>query len=128
MDSFPQKLNFLFILQKKKTTVEILEGLDKVSCIIIVWIDFIFSNIDIKKKLFFCLIKQIKECESFKLKSQTNERKFVGALMLYFLLLYFLGAIIYYLYLMPNNLVGRIKSLMPFFITPIMYVHDFILI
>lgn len=77
--------------KSKKTTIEKLEELDK----------------------------EIKSMEKFKLKNQSNEKKYIGALVLYSILLYIVGAVIYYIYLMPKNMDDRIQTLIPFFITPL---------
>jgi len=77
---------------KKKTVVETLEGIDK----------------------------QIKKYESSKDKAQKNERRYVDALVIYSTALYILGALVYYLYLMPKSLIDRTKTLIPFFISPIL--------
>ena len=58
--------------------------------------------------------------EKFKLKNQSNEKKYIGALVLYSILLYIVGAVIYYIDLMPKNMSDRIQTLIPFFITPLM--------
>ena len=58
--------------------------------------------------------------EKFKLKNQSNEKKYIGALVLYSILLYIVGAVIYFIYLMPKNMSDRIQTLIPFFITPLM--------
>lgn len=83
--------HFIASFGKKKTTIERLEQLDK----------------------------EIKEYEKYKQKSEINEKKYIGALLLYSIVLYILGAIIYYIYLMPKNLADRLKTLIPFLIIPL---------
>jgi hypothetical protein len=65
------------------------------------------------------LEKDIKEHEKYKHKNDINEKKYIGALLLYSILLYIIGAFIYYLYLIPKSLLDRFKTLTPFFITPL---------
>jgi hypothetical protein len=77
--------------RKKKTTIEQLESLDK----------------------------DIKEFEKYKQTNEQNERKYIAALMLYSILAYSAGALIYYIYFMPKNLTDRFKTLIPFLISPL---------
>lgn len=78
--------------RRKKTTIETLEHLDK----------------------------EIKELEKYKQKSEHNEKKYVGALLMYSIVLYIIGAVFYYIYLMPKKLADRLKTLIPFLIMPLM--------
>lgn len=79
-----------FFSRQKKTTIETLELIDK----------------------------EIKDFEKFKQKSESNEKKYVGALLLYGIVLYIMGALFYYIYLMPKKLGERMKTLIPFLIMP----------
>ena len=65
--------------------------------------------------------KEIKKYEKYKSSNESNEKKYVGALLLYSIVLYIIGAVFYFIYLMPKNLVDRMKTLVPFFIMPFMY-------
>lgn len=65
------------------------------------------------------LEKEIKAHEKYKHKNDINEKKYIGYLLLYSILFYIVGAFIYYLYLIPKNLLDRFKTLTPFFITPL---------
>jgi Sec-independent protein secretion pathway component TatC len=49
-----------------------------------------------------------------------RERKYIAGLVLYSVFMYIIGAIIYYIYLMPKNMSDRFKTLLPFCITPLM--------
>ena len=66
------------------------------------------------------LQKEIKNFEKYKVLNELNERKFIGSLILYSIGLYIIGAIVYYIYLIPTNLTDRMTSLVPFFITPLL--------
>jgi len=89
---FGKLVHVLTGFRKKKTTIETLEHLEK----------------------------EIKECEKFKQKSEYNEKKYIGALLLYSIVFYVIGAVFYYIYLMPKNLGDRVKTLIPFFIMPLL--------
>ncbi|CAF0948860.1 unnamed protein product [Brachionus calyciflorus] len=79
-------------LRKKKTVIETLEDIDK----------------------------KIKDYEKYKQRNEVNERKYIGALVLYSILFYIFGAIVYYIYLFPTNISDQVKTSIPFFISPIL--------
>lgn len=97
---FGKLLGFLPSFRKKRTTIETLEHLDN----------------------------EIKEYEKYKQKSESNEKKYIGALLLYSIMLYIVGAVFYYIYLMPKNISDRVMSLVPFFIMPfiIFFIRKFL--
>ncbi|RNA17986.1 lunapark-B isoform X1 [Brachionus plicatilis] len=88
---FSKFSSLLQSFRKKKTVIETLEDIDK----------------------------QIKDFEKYKVKNEINERKYIGALVIYSVLLYIIGAIFYYIYFMPTKLIDQVKTSIPFFISPI---------
>ncbi len=64
--------------------------------------------------------KQIRVYEKYKQTNEMRERKYIAALVLYSILMYVVGALVYYVYLMPRNMSDRVRTLMPFCITPLM--------
>ena len=81
----------------------------------------LFCYINLFKCVLCCLLKkEIKVYEKYKQTSEYNEKKYVGALLLYSIVLYIIGAVFYFIYLMPKNMGDRVKTLIPFFIMPLM--------
>lgn len=64
--------------------------------------------------------QKIKEIESNKQKTLLNEKKFIGRIVLYSILLYILIAIVFFF--IPNNIVNPLLSGLLLLVIPIMLV------
>lgn len=110
---------FFFFFQRKKTTQDVLEKLEKVSIINFIPFSKCFNRCLICTHSVL-ILKDITNIEKYRTNTEQRQRRIVGQLVVYSVGAYVLAAAIFYFYWFPSTLREQFICILPLLLFPIL--------